>query len=88
MLRAITLPSSLRLLAPCDRILRLEAANLVRSARDEDDKRRKSIIVTSNGWFVKFARENFSGTLFEKMLGHDTAEDLEPDPRAGPPGGA
>lgn len=45
-------------------ILRLEAANLVKSVRDEEDNRRKTILLTSNGWMVEYARRSGYGSLF------------------------
>jgi hypothetical protein len=46
-------------------VLSLESAQLIQSLRDEDDNRRKTILVTSNGWMVHYARENNFGNMFE-----------------------
>lgn len=46
-------------------VLKLEEANLVQSLRDDDDNRRKTILVTSSGWLVHFARSSNFDTLFE-----------------------
>lgn len=46
-------------------VLKLEEANLIQSLRDEDDNRRKTILVTSNGWMVHFARSRGIDSLFE-----------------------
>ncbi|MFO0953720.1 MAG: hypothetical protein U0835_21705 [Isosphaeraceae bacterium] len=44
-------------------VLRLEAANLVKSVRDEEDNRRKTILITSNGWMVEYAKRTGYGML-------------------------
>lgn len=46
-------------------VLSLESAQLIQSLRDEDDNRRKTILVTSNGWMVHYARSNSFGQIFE-----------------------
>jgi hypothetical protein len=45
-------------------VLKLEEANLIQSLRDEDDNRRKTILITSNGWMVHFARSRGIDRLF------------------------
>jgi DNA-binding MarR family transcriptional regulator len=37
----------------------LEDANLLVSTVDEDDKRRKTIGLTANGWLVRYKRAGF-----------------------------
>jgi DNA-binding MarR family transcriptional regulator len=49
-------------------VLKLEETNLIQSLRDEDDNRRKTIIVTSNGWMVHFARSKELDGLFPKPI--------------------
>ena len=45
-------------------IIKLEAANLVKSVRDEEDNRRKTILLTSGGWMVEYARRTGLNSLF------------------------
>lgn len=45
-------------------VLKLEEANLIQSLRDEDDNRRKTILVTPNGWMVHYARSKGLDSLF------------------------
>ncbi|MFO0823647.1 MAG: hypothetical protein U0792_11115 [Gemmataceae bacterium] len=45
-------------------VLKLEEANLIQSLRDEDDNRRKTILVTPNGWMVYYARSKGLDGLF------------------------
>ena len=45
-------------------VLTLEAANLVKSVRNEEDNRRKTILVTSSGWMVEYAKQISPRTLF------------------------
>lgn len=42
-------------------IKKLEDAQLVHSAVDDQDQRRKSIVLTSNGWLVNFRRQQIKG---------------------------
>jgi hypothetical protein len=49
-------------------VLTLEAANLVKSVRNEEDNRRKTILVTSSGWMVEFAKQNSPGPLFPRSI--------------------
>jgi DNA-binding MarR family transcriptional regulator len=45
-------------------VLKLEEANLIQSLRDEDDNRRKTILVTPYGWMVHYARSRGLDGLF------------------------
>lgn len=45
-------------------VLKLEEAKLIQSLRDEDDNRRKTILVTPNGWMVHYARSRNLDGLF------------------------
>ncbi len=60
-------------------VLKLEAANLVKSVRDEEDNRRKTILVTSSGWMVEYALRTGMGTLFPKDIA-ELREDEEQAP--------
>lgn len=41
----------------------LEDANLVDSTIDESDSRRRTIVVTSNGWLVNYKRTGYQEPL-------------------------
>ena len=41
-------------------VKQLEDANLVHSAIDESDQRRRTIVVTSNGWLVHYKRSGYA----------------------------
>lgn len=50
-------------------VLKLEEAGLIQSIRDIDDNRRRTIVVTSSGWMVHFARTNGLDTLYVSDAG-------------------
>jgi hypothetical protein len=56
-------------------VLTLEAANLVKSVRNEEDNRRKTILVTSSGWMVEYAKQCSPGPLFSKSTTLPSAQE-------------
>ena len=61
-------------------LVKLEAAGLLQSIRDEDDNRRKTIVVTPMGWLVDYGRKNNLSRVYESVRNSpDVDEDNDID---------
>jgi hypothetical protein len=61
-------------------LVKLEAVGLLQSIRDEDDNRRKTIVVTPMGWLVDYGRKNKLSRVYELVRNSpDVDEDNDID---------
>ena len=69
-------------------LIKLETAGLIQSLRDEDDNRRKTIVVTPVGWLIDYGKKKGLSTLYEEARSEGGDLDDEGDVKGGAPPGA